>query len=610
MSRHRVTRGALLALLAAAALLLIAAPAALAAGSFTGGFTSTIDYPRYVANDHTVYAVRFTNTAGLANNQTYYVKVRFFVTQGTPGSDTNRGFVWNPTTNQWIQERDGAWTDFPTVTTDAGGLILGGDAAGTSPWFFVKFGDTAVTGTRYLAVSLSIGGSNNTLNCTSQPEVTVFDPATAGYWVHNKATTTETGDKRLELSGAATVPPVTTPFALLFSEPNLCDDNADGTVDNEGQALYGTGADAAGDFRMAMPITDPTTPAPFWILFQKKVSTKFVSGGVAWGQNFANTTPDVDLALDAVTDITPPTAPSNLAETAEPGKVTLTWGAAIDGGGPIDHYTVYRWTDSGATTSTSAKQVVGTVPASSPLTLADTTVVAGTKYYYEVRAEDAQTNVGPRSATVQAVALSPTTLALAAPPATVAYKAKVTLTGTLSFGSAQALAGQTVLAESSLDGTTWASLGTCTAGTAAGTYVFDVHPAVKTWYRLTFAQTASYIASTSEPRVVTPRLQMLGTPAAPFTVERNTRFTVSGFAKPHLTNGARSVIIQCFRKVHGKWVVKKLFHAKNAAHASYTKYSVKVSLDTTGTWKLRAYFPATSTFAKTYSGYRTVRVTR
>ena len=54
---RRTSRGAL-AVLCAFVTLAVAAPAALAAGTFTGGPIAN-DMPLYVANDHTVTAMRF-----------------------------------------------------------------------------------------------------------------------------------------------------------------------------------------------------------------------------------------------------------------------------------------------------------------------------------------------------------------------------------------------------------------------------------------------------------------------------------------------------------------------------------------------------------------------
>ena len=91
----------------------------------------------------------------------------------TPQGSSNRGFIWNATSGQWVQERD-EWVDFPTVTTDASGNIT------QSPWLFIKFADDTKSGTYYVLVSLSTGAAGSTINSTLRsPAVTVLDMTAA-----------------------------------------------------------------------------------------------------------------------------------------------------------------------------------------------------------------------------------------------------------------------------------------------------------------------------------------------------------------------------------------------------------------------------------------------
>ncbi len=115
-ARPAARRMVFLALLGALLLLALAqAVPALGAANYTGGPARPADYPLYVANDHTVYALRFSatgllNAAGdpLTTPAQYYVKMRISPT-ATPSGGTSRGFTWNPTTQQWVQER-ADWT--------------------------------------------------------------------------------------------------------------------------------------------------------------------------------------------------------------------------------------------------------------------------------------------------------------------------------------------------------------------------------------------------------------------------------------------------------------------------------------------------------------------
>ena len=161
-----------------------AVPAMAASSPFDGG-PLAVDTATAVANDHTVYAMRFSATTGgtypLDAHTTYYVKLRFTPNaDGSPAGVDNRGFTWNGTSGL-AQERDD-WTAFPTVTTDATGTIAQSD------WFYCKFGDTTKNGTYSLLVSLSTGASGSTRNGSMVVPVTVFDMTGAGAWVIQAST--------------------------------------------------------------------------------------------------------------------------------------------------------------------------------------------------------------------------------------------------------------------------------------------------------------------------------------------------------------------------------------------------------------------------------------
>ncbi len=116
-----------------------------------------------------------------------------------------------------------------------------------------------------------------------------------------------------------------------------------------------------------------------------------------------NSVADVNITLGA-SDETPPSAPGTLSVTSGDTSATLSWGAAHDDTGVIG-YSVYRWTDPPATLPATPLQPV-MVHRGARTSWTDTTVTNGTKYYYLVRAEDAVTNVGPRSNTVDATPAS------------------------------------------------------------------------------------------------------------------------------------------------------------------------------------------------------------
>ena len=365
------------------ALLALGLPAAVASarGYFDGGAVPA-DSPTYVANDGTVYAFRFSAaditpdpepsylTPPLKANQTYHVKTRFTTDwqSGEPASTDNRGFMWNGDTGKWVFW-DADWSEFPTVTTDENGDIP------ADQWIYVKFSDTTKTGKYGLLVSLSIGGTGNTLNGRTWSVVDVYDPATDGGWVH---------------AGAATgAPPLTplriydhgvsaTPVSTAVTEANRCDDDVNGVIDDEQPGPVKTEGFRAG--------------------VRSGQALDVSLDGVLWPNTsgFKVTVPDTDIALGAEDQIAP-TAPGALTAAPRNGAVVLNWPVASDSVG-VTGYRIYRWIPAPLGSTYTADAVpIATVGATTTYT--DTRAANGTTYYYIVRALDAATNVGPRSPT-------------------------------------------------------------------------------------------------------------------------------------------------------------------------------------------------------------------
>ena len=577
MRRRRFARGTFAALVIALVVgaAVSAPPAALAAApTFPGGID---DAPLYVANDHTAVAVHYV-ASGLAASTTYSVKVRFIV--GTePNGPTNRGFTWNPTTNKWVQERDD-WSAFPKVITDGTGAIVAADG-----WVFVKFADVTKTGAYRLIVSLSTTGTSGSVkNGVTRPLVTVLDMTSGGFWAHDGAATGATAARRAEALDHTTGVSV---LALQKTEAQAVDDDANGTVDDEDYGPPG----ATGDFRFAVPLGQA---------FDIQLSR------TPWapGANVSGATADVDLALGAA-DQSPPTAPGGLQATAAAGAVDLSWAAAGDDTG-VTAYHVFRWTDpapiNGSTQYTSATLLVGTTAGT---VFHDAAVTNGTAYHYLVRAADAATNLGPRSGAATATPGSAaTTLSLTASATIVKYGGAALLTGTLQ-SSGSPVAGQMVTVESSPDGVSWTPVTTITS--ASGAYPYAALPIDKTRYRMSFAGTVAIPAATSNVVTVTPRV-FLGTPTAPTSVRHRTTFAVYGALKPRHTAGAHSVVLEAYKRVSGKWVLKKTVRTTNADFSTYTRYKVKTWLPSAGSWRLRAVAPADALHALTKSSYRSVTV--
>ncbi len=567
-----------LATLIALVALLVLAPAALAAGTYTGGAD---EYPQYVPNDHTAIAVHL-GAEGLEASQTYNIKVRFSP-QPAPASTANRGFVWNASAGRWVQEREGGsdWSAFPVVTTDSSGRI-----SGSGGWLYTKFGDVTHSGTYYLLISLKKtgAGSGETLNGTLETPVTVIDMASDGFWVHNGEATSTTGAKRVEANVSTGG---TAPFlSLQKTEANGVDDDANGTPDDE---VYFTEADKTGSFLM---------PAPIDTAFNVYLGSQSAPTWTFTGAQSA--TPDVDIALSTASgaDMTPPAAPTSLTVTGSLGKATLNWTASADS--DVSFYRIYRWRDSEDTQSTAVKTLVMQVDGATT-TYEDTGVLFWGQYYYEVRAVDAATNVSARCTSVRTHTV-PTTLTMSTLAVTVDYAETVRLQGTLNGLTTEPARGQ-VTVEQSTDGSTWSSAGTTSVG-RSGAINYDVNPTRKMSYRFVFAGDQVYAASTSSAVRISPRPQALGRPITALTWYRNRSYALTGVLKPHHTVGARNVKLLFYRYENGTWRYRKYAWATNTTYLSYTRYRATTSLPYRGKWRVRAYYPSSSLYAATYSSYR------
>jgi fibronectin type 3 domain-containing protein len=103
---------------------------------------------------------------------------------------------------------------------------------------------------------------------------------------------------------------------------------------------------------------------------------------------------DVSPMSATVSATTPalPSAPANLASTpSSDSSIGLTWSPAVSGGLPIQNYRVYR-----GTTSANLSQVAVVQQTA----YNDSTVSAGTTYYYAVAAADSAGDLSPMSATL------------------------------------------------------------------------------------------------------------------------------------------------------------------------------------------------------------------
>jgi hypothetical protein len=556
-----------LTLLAALLVLALAQAApALAAGPFTGG-ASEGDYPLYVANDHSVYALRFS-ASGLEASSDYYVKVRISPTDSISGG-TSRGFTWNPTTQEWVQERD-EWSKLPSFTTDASGAYSSGNV-----WTFFKFGDTTKpaeggSSTWYVFVSVQplAGGEGTTLNSATSRAVTLIDMTGRLGWarsalrVHNGTAVGVTKSQRVNAlaAGLADV------YSVMRTEPN--------------DVVEGYGGTAAGDFSIAVPAglafdTGVNSSAPAWAI------TGF-TGAVA----------GVDIALGAA-DTTPPGEVDSFSSSREPTVAHLSWDAVAD----AESYTVYQWQDptpiDGVINYTSQPLPVA---ATATTSYSVTGLTEGQDYHFAVRAVDAATNAGPLSR-------YPVELTLATSATVVGWGKAATLSGTLGDGADEPFAeGSVVTVQSSVNGgATWADVGEYDLEALAG---YAVTPKQKTRYRLVFAGDSVHRGGESPVVTVTPKVA-LGKPQAPSAVKRGAKFTAYGSIAPRQAVGAKAVRIKCYVRQGGAWRYVK---SVSAVNKTTTRYSARFSLPSRGPWKLVASYKATAKYAATTSSAEYLRI--
>lgn len=365
---------------------LIVAPATAADVAFTGGPIPQ-DTPQFIPNDHTAQAIRFGAT-GLTPGAVYEVKVRLSPNTA-PASTENRGFTWNPAGQTWSRNRGVDWgaSNFPTVTADVDGNIV------VSPWMYFKFGNEANSGLYYIIVTLNSGGDGFARNATVMPAVTVLDMDANGTRLHNgtAAVTTTNGLRQVVAAPGSSTNATATAFTITQNEPNLVDDDSDGTVDDENW----WSPSANGGYSVAVPVT---STIDIWIA--KSTPTQFdrkCNDGVPGNA-------DEDISLGA-SDTVAPAAPTELAAVSSQRRVDLTWASSASS--DTAYYKVYRWTDTNSTEYTNAHQLIGETTAT---TFVDaSTVVGGIDYHYEVRSVDTSTNVSARSpsATAKSVGMAP-----------------------------------------------------------------------------------------------------------------------------------------------------------------------------------------------------------
>ncbi len=77
-------------------------------------------------------------------------------------------------------------------------------------------------------------------------------------------------------------------------------------------------------------------------------------------------------------------------------------------------------------------------------------------------------------------------------------------------------------------------------------------------------------------------------PVVKSVLVRGRAYSVHGFLKPRHAAGSLAVKLRCYRRESGRWKLRKTVRAKVRDYSTYSRYSVKLALPSSGKWRLRA----------------------
>lgn len=211
---------------------------------------------------------------------------------------------------------------------------------------------------------------------------------------------------------------------------------------------------------------------------------------------------------------------------------------------------------------------------------------------------------GGIAATVKSLVMG-TSRAVILPPASTSYQVATTIRAQTAES---ALPASQARLEVSSDGKRWSSLGSFATRGTDGNLLKSIKLSRNVYLRVRVLSSDSRQGSVSATERIYVR-PYVRTPIAPSTMSRYASYTVYGYLKPRHASGSYPVRIYKYRYVGGEWKAYGYVKAKASNYSSYTKYSVRVKLTAKGRWRLRAYAPADTSHASTWSrGYDYVTV--
>jgi uncharacterized protein YkwD len=111
---------------------------------------------------------------------------------------------------------------------------------------------------------------------------------------------------------------------------------------------------------------------------------------------------------------------------------------------------------------------------------------------------------------------------------------------------------------------------------SGGIFRSDGVTPAKVSYTTTFMSHLPLMAATVTTPVVRPVLV------------RGRKYSVQGFLKPRHAAGSLAVKLRCYRRESGHWTLRKTVRAKVHDYSTYSRYSAKFALPSSGKWRLRA----------------------
>jgi hypothetical protein len=184
-------------------------------------------------------------------------------------------------------------------------------------------------------------------------------------------------------------------------------------------------------------------------------------------------------------------------------------------------------------------------------------------------------------------------------PATVPYTG-VTIGGKVLSKTGQPILGAGTMSLSTVSGTKVTLVKSGIVPNASGVYSYVVKPINNTRYRWTYGGNTSFNGSSTD-FYVTPQVRLY----APKATRSSTTFTVTTYVSPR--HSSRAVRVYAYRYASGKWSTTPYKWAYATAYtytSTTTRMVAKIGLPR-GTYRFRAYAPADTAHAYTWSSYST-----